>query len=99
MYHFWDWGDASAYFVHLLRAFLPLDIHDLGEFQISRVGGEQASGGGDCGCEADLRIDVEHASGAAWRPDDRSAIGLVVLEVVAGQGTNKVVLSGGLSHN
>jgi len=65
----------------------------LSELEISRVGGEETSASAT---KADLGVDVEHAVGAAWRPDDRSAVGLVVLEVVASEGTLEVVLGGAL---
>ena len=80
----------------LFVALLPLNVHDLGELEISRVSGEQAGGCRGGAGQADLGVDVEHALRAAWRPDDRCAVCLVVLEVVTGQGTNEVVLSAGL---
>lgn len=75
----------------LLGALLPLDVHNLGELEIGGIGGEETGRGARAG-EADLRVDVEHAVGAAGRPDNRCAIGLVVLEVVAVDGTDEVVL-------
>lgn len=65
----------------------------MGELEISRVGGEQTSGGAVGGTQADLRVDVEHARSATWGPDDRGAVGLIVLEVITSQGANEVVLS------
>lgn len=86
----------SSAFRHLFGALLPLDVHDLSELEIGRVGCQQARCRGVGCCQADLRVDVEHAGGAAWRPDDRCAVGLVVLEVVAIHGTHEVVFSGAL---
>lgn len=80
----------------LLSALLPLYIHDLSELEISRVGGEQASRLRVAGTEADLGVDVEHAISSARRPDDRGAVGLVVLEVIAGKRSDEVVLGGAL---
>lgn len=68
----------------------------MGELEISRIGGQETLGGGVGGGQADLGVDVEHALGAAWRPDDRSAVGLVMLEVVASQGTLEFVGGAGL---
>jgi hypothetical protein len=77
-------------------ALLPLDIRDLCELEIRRVGGEQARGLGVTCCEADLRVDVEHARGAARRPDGGDGVGGVVLEVVTCYRAGKGVLGGGL---
>jgi hypothetical protein len=68
----------------------------LGELEISRVGGEKTSGAGVGGGQADLRVDIEHACGAARRPDNRRAVGFVVLEVVTVGGTLKFVFGAGL---
>jgi hypothetical protein len=70
----------------------------LSEFEIGRVSGEQTSGAGVAAGQADLRVDVEHAVGAAWRPDDRCAVGLVVLEVIAVCRPVELVLSRSLSQ-
>jgi hypothetical protein len=51
---------------NLFGALLPLDIHDLGEFEIGRVGGEQTGGRCVGAAQADLRVDVEHSGGTAW---------------------------------
>jgi hypothetical protein len=82
--------------LRLLGALLPLHVHDLGELEIGRVGGEQTSGAAVGAGKADLRVDVEQAAGAAGRPDDRCAVGLVMLGVVAGLGANEGVLGGSL---
>ena len=66
----------------------------MGKLEIGRVGGEETSGAGVGGGQADLRVDVEHAVGAAWRPHDRGAVCFVVLEVVAVGRTIKFVLGG-----
>lgn len=68
----------------------------MGEFEIGRVSGEEASGAGVAAGQADLRVDVEHAVGAAWRPYNRGAVRLVVLEVVAVGWPVELVLSRGL---
>jgi hypothetical protein len=87
---------------HSLRrwdlALLPLDVHDLGELEISRVGGEQTGSRRAGGGQADLRVDVEHAGRAAGGPDDRGGVGLVVLEVIASNGALELVFSGGLFY-
>jgi hypothetical protein len=73
-----------------------LYVHDLCELEISGIGGEETRSGGVGGGHADLRVDIEHTFGAAGRPDDGSAVGFVVLEVVTAYGTDKVILGGGL---
>lgn len=87
---------ASTAISHLRGALLPLHVHNLGEFKIGRVGGEETSGSVVGGGQADLRVDVEHARGAAGRPDNRRAVGSVVLEVVTVDGTLELVLRAGL---
>jgi hypothetical protein len=77
-------------------ALLPLHVHDLGELEISRVGGEQTSSAGVGAGQADLRVDVEHAVCAAGGPDNRGAVSLVVLEVVAVDGAVEFVFGAGL---
>jgi len=66
------------------------------ELEVRGIGGEQASRGANGALEAHLRVDVEHASCAAGGPDNGGGVSLVVLEVVAGQGTLELVLGGGL---
>jgi hypothetical protein len=68
----------------------------LGELEISGVGSEQTSGAGAAAGQADLRVDVEHAVCAAGGPDDRCAIGFVVLEVVAADRAVEFVFGAGL---
>lgn len=77
----------------LFFALLPLDVRDLLELEVGRVGGEKTGCGG-IGCrEADLGVDVEKAVSAAGGPDGRRAVGFVVLEVVTSDRADKVVLS------
>lgn len=68
----------------------------MSELEIGRVGGEETSGAAVGGGQADLGVDVEHAGGAAGRPDNRRAVGSVVLEVVAVGGALKFVLGAAL---
>jgi len=68
----------------------------LGELEISRVGSEETSGAGVGAGQADLRVDVEHAAGTAWRPDNGGAVSLVVLEVVTVDWADERVFSGAL---
>jgi len=85
--------DASAF---LCSALLPLDIRNLGELEIGRVGGEQTRSRGVGGRQANLRVDVERAARAARRPDGGDAVRLIVLQVVAVGGTLEGVLGGAL---
>jgi hypothetical protein len=68
----------------------------LGKLEIGGVGGEQTRSAAVGAGQANLRVDVEHAVCAAGRPDDRGAVGLVVLEVVAVGGAVELVLRAGL---
>lgn len=88
--------DDILSFLHLFVALLPLDVHDLGELEIGRVGGEQTGSLAVAGLEADLGVDVEHTGGTAWRPDDGGRVSLVVLEVIAVGGALELVGGGGL---
>jgi len=54
----------------LFGALLPLDVHDLAELEVGRVGGEQTSRRRVGAGQAHLRVDVEHAGSAARRPYD-----------------------------
>lgn len=82
----------------LFCALLPLYVHDLGELEVSGVGGEETGSFGSTAgvLEADLGVDVEVTCGTARRPDDRGAVGLVVLEVITSNGANEGVFGGGL---
>lgn len=82
--------------VRLCGALLPLDVRDLCELEIGRIGCEKTGCRGVGGREADLRVDVEHARGAARRPDGGDGVGGVVLEVVTCYRAGKGVLGGGL---
>lgn len=79
-----------------MLALLPLDVRNLGELEIGGVGREQAGSRGGGRGQADLRVDVEHAGGAAWGPDGRGGVGLVVLEVVACHRAGEGVFGRGL---
>jgi hypothetical protein len=82
--------------LYLFVALLPLNVHNLRELEISRVGREQTGGRADARCKADLRVDVEHAGRAAGGPDNGGGVSLVVLEVVAVNGALEDVFGGGL---
>ena len=71
----------------------------MGKLEIGRVGGEETSGAGVGGGQADLRVDVEHARGATGRPDGGDGVGCVVLEVVTSYRAGKGVLGGGLQES
>lgn len=78
-------------------ALLPLHVDNLPELEVGGVGREQTSSLRVCGCQPDLRVNVQQvALAAARRHDDRRAIGFVVFEVVSGHGTNEVVLRASL---
>lgn len=73
----------GALSLHLLLALLPLYVRDLSELEISRIRGEQAGRLGIGRRQADLGVDVEHAAGAARRPDGGGGVGGVMLQVIA----------------
>jgi hypothetical protein len=77
-------------------ALLPLNVHDLSELEISRVGGEQTGSRRRRASQADLGVDVEHAGRSAGGPDNGGRVGLIVLEVVTDDGTVELVFGGGL---
>lgn len=77
-------------------ALLPLHVHDLCEFEIGRIRGEQASSRRVGARQANLRIDVEHTGLAAGGPHNRRVVGFVVLEVVLVDGPVKGVGRAGL---
>ena len=70
----------------------------MSELEIGRVGGEKTSGAAVGALQPDLRVDVEHAGGAAGRPDNRRAVGSVVLEVITVDGPLKHILRAGLEQ-
>jgi hypothetical protein len=70
-----------------------LDVHDLGELEVGRVGGEQTSSGGAFRLQANLRVDVEVGRLAARRPDNGGAVSLVMLDVVLGHWALKGISS------
>ena len=75
---------------------MPLHVHDLGELEVRGVGCEQAGSAGVGAGQADLRVDVQHAVCATRSPDDRRAVGFVVLEVVAVGGAVEFVFGASL---
>lgn len=80
-------------------ALLPLHVHHLLELEVGRICGEQTNSLGVGGSQADLRVDVQHvALAAAWRHNDRCAIGFIVLEVVASDWAIESVLRASLQH-
>jgi hypothetical protein len=81
---------------NLFGALLPLDVHNLGELEIGRVGGEQTGGRAVGAGQANLRVDVEHTGRTAWRPDDGGGVSFIMLQIIAVHRTNKVVLCGRL---
>ena len=89
-------GQGLAKLCLCALALLPLDVHNLSELEISRVGGEQTGGRGGLAFQADLGVDVEHTGGAAGGPYDGGGVSLVVLEVVAVDGALELVLGGRL---
>ena len=90
------WTFPKSAYLLLGSALLPLHVHDLSKLEISRVSSQNTSGAGVTASQADLRVDVEHAAGTAWRPDNGCAVSLVVLEVVAVGWPVELVLSRGL---
>ena len=82
-----------------LGALLPCDVHNLGKLEISGVGGEDALGGGVGRGQADLGVDVEHALGSTWRPNNGSAVSLVRLAVISNERAREFLGGGALFYN